>query len=386
MKSSTYLARLTPPGIGAIATLALRGPGALEVLRKTFRRAQQSPSSRDFFTFLESRAEPGAFWFGKFGDLTSATDEVVLSLRRTTPTPWFEIHCHGGRHVVAMLEEVLQRHGVQVCSWQELYRLTTADEWKVVALEAMTMATTVRTATILLDQFHGAFVGAVSKILELLQNRQWETAKNELSKLRSWASLGRHLTTPWRVVIGGAPNVGKSSLINRLAGYQRSVVAPAPGTTRDVVSTSLAIDGWPIEVIDTAGLRTSPEALEKAGIDLATEALQTADLALWVVDGSNDPVWPTEEFGQKLVVINKVDLDPVWDFSNRSDAILVSAKTGKGIDKLCETISHWLVPEPPEPGTAVPFTDELCSVIETAAKLWDSNPESARDVLEEWKS
>jgi tRNA modification GTPase len=67
--------------------------------------------------------------------------------------------------------------------------------------------------------------------------------------------LGRHLTRPWRVVVAGAPNVGKSSLINALAGFTRTVVTAVPGTTRDVVATAAAIDGWPVELIDTAGLR-----------------------------------------------------------------------------------------------------------------------------------
>ena len=104
--------------------------------------------------------------------------------------------------------------------------------------------------------------------------------------LARYAPLGRRLTAPWRVVVAGPPNVGKSSLVNALAGYQRSIVAPTPGTTRDVVTTRLAIDGWPVELADTAGVREATDALETQGVRLAREATAAADLCLWVLDAS----------------------------------------------------------------------------------------------------
>src|SRR5439155_711085 len=112
-----------------------------------------------------------------------------------------------------------------------------------------------------------------------------------LKELKSRTRLGRHLTNPWRVVVAGAPNVGKSSLVNALAGYARCVVSPTPGTTRDVVSTLIAVDGWPIELLDTAGLRLPGENLEQQGIALARAAVESADLCLWVIDASASPIW-----------------------------------------------------------------------------------------------
>src|SRR5205823_6640829 len=81
-------------------------------------------------------------------------------------------------------------------------------------------------------------------------------------------------------------NVGKSSLINALAGYQRSIVAPTPGTTRDVVRVPVALDGWPVELLDTAGLRGDAPALEAAGIEQAREQAASADLCVWVLDAT----------------------------------------------------------------------------------------------------
>src|SRR5262249_15997807 len=161
---------------------------------------------------------------------------------------------------------------------------------QVKASAALARATTVRTASILLDQMHGAFDAAVSAILAALDGEgPPSSAAQMLAELADRVPLGRHLTAPWRVVIAGAPNVGKSRLVKALAGYQRSVVSPTPGTTRDVVTVRLAI-GWPIELADTAGLRDESDALEGQGIELARSRLAEADLCLWVLDSTAPPV------------------------------------------------------------------------------------------------
>ena len=128
-----------------------------------------------------------------------------------------------------------------------------------------------------------------------------------------FAGLGRHLTRPWQVVIAGAPNVGKSSLANALAGYQRAVVSEIPGTTRDLVTTEIALEGWPVELIDTAGLREPGEDLESQGIERALTAAGSADVCLWVLDSSAQPEWPAPPSANMRFVINKVDLPAAWD-------------------------------------------------------------------------
>src|SRR5207248_2181626 len=155
-------------------------------------------------------------------------------------------------------------------------------------------AATVRTAAVVLDQASGTLRRALQGLFAHLEAAEYEQYAARLSELRRWQRLGEHLTTPWRVVLAGAANVGKSSLLNALAGYQRSIVAPTPGTTRDVVTATLAIDGWPVEVCDTAGLRSAGEVLEGQGIEQARDAAATADLCLWLLDASCEPVWPVE--------------------------------------------------------------------------------------------
>ena len=157
------------------------------------------------------------------------------------------------------------------------------------------------------------------------------------------------------VAVAGAPNVGKSSLVNALAGFQRCVVSEIPGTTRDVVTTRIAIDGWPVELIDTAGLRQPGETLEEAGIRLTRETVAEADLCLWVLDASTPPVWPEMISTPTLNVINKSDLPAMW---SAEDGLRVSAKTGEGLAELSSAIANRLVPEAPRPGSAVPIVGE----------------------------
>jgi tRNA modification GTPase len=140
------------------------------------------------------------------------------------------------------------------------------------------------------------------------------------------------------VVIAGAPNVGKSSLMNALAGFTRSIVDPTPGTTRDIVSLRVAIDGWPIELTDTAGMRLAASEPEQQGIKRTKDALYDADMRIWLLDGSADPIFPDDMNGWHFV-INKMDLPPAWDWQRVPSAPRISAKTGSGLSELCEMIS-----------------------------------------------
>ncbi len=360
MTSLTHIACLTPPGRGAIATLGLHGPRAWEVLRQLFRPRGGAE--------LPAEPQPGRFWLGRLG--ADVADEVVLAVKRCEPVPWLEAHCHGGPEVVRLLAEQFQARGLVACRWEDFLRHAETDPLRAEAAIALARAPTVRTAAILLDQYHGAFAAALDEILASIDRGDISGAANRLAHLARFAPLGRHLTAPWRVTVAGAPNVGKSSLVNALAGYQRSVVAPTPGTTRDVVTVSLAIDGWPVELADTAGQRAGVEGLEEAGIARARQATAAADLCLWVLDASDEPVFRHTVAGTVRLVINKVDLPPAWDLDNLPDAVRVSAQTGEGLPELCAALSRWLVPEVPEARAAVPFTAGLCDQLEDARRLF----------------
>ena len=358
--SETFAACLTPAGAAAIATVAVRGPAAWEVVRRLFRPyTAASP-------LLPPQPQPRRTWLGRLGEApaAAAADEVVIAAKRIFPVPWVEIHCHGGQEVVRWLLEILAAEGVVVCPAGELDQRTADDPAQAAAAAALVHAPTVRTAAILLDQYHGAFSRAVNEARAALARGDTDTAGIVLGSLAAYADLGRHLTNPWHVAVLGAPNVGKSSLVNALAGYQRSVVAPTPGTTRDVVTTLISVDGWPVELADTAGLGDATRQLEEQGMALARSAASKADLCLWILDASAPPVWPRWPLPSVRVVVSKTDLLPAWDLTAAATASHVSARTGQGIDALCNALATWLVPNAPVSGVAVPFTPDLAQAIE----------------------
>jgi tRNA modification GTPase len=401
------VALLTPPGKSALATLGLAGPRAWEAARELFRPTRGE---------LPEEPEAGRFWLGRMGE--EAADEVVLAVFRTVPRLVVEVHCHGGPEVTGMLLELLTGRGLVPADWQELAAARESDPLRSRAAAVLPLTATARTAGIALDQYQGAFGSELRRVEEHLVAGRCEEAKGALRGLLARADVGRHLTKPWRVVVAGAPNVGKSSLVNALAGYQRSIVAPTPGTTRDIVTTTLAFDGWPVEVSDTAGLRSEAESLEALGVEQARAAARAADLVLWVVDGSAAPVWPVGEFANLRLVVNKIDLPSAWDREHldvarsgppcslgvrsagvcllRSGppaplggaprgpalrppraaprgAVRVSAATGEGIAALAGAIGGWLVPDPPPPGSAVPFTAALIGGLTEAERVLGSD-------------
>jgi tRNA modification GTPase len=183
-------------------------------------------------------------------------------------------------------------------------------------------------------------------------------AEHNLLRLERAARVGLRLPTPWRVVLRGVVNAGKSSLVNALAGYARSLVSPLAGTTRDLVETRLVLDGWEIELVDTAGETKSrevlPAAVELAGIERGRAAAGSADLVLELIpapDLLNGAVHRREDTGQRLVVATKADLlqpDETARVLAGGHVVATSAITGDGVERLAEAIVQRLVPEAAE--------------------------------------
>lgn len=233
----------------------------------------------------------------------------------------------------------------------------------------------------LLDQYHGALAAAIQEIVAHLRGHQLDSAIAQLDRLMARAALGLHLTRPWQVVIAGPPNVGKSSLINSLVGYERAIVFDEPGTTRDVVTAQAAFDGWPVQLADTAGLRASDDPLETAGIQLAVAQAVAADCLLLVFDAPQPwraeldeliEKWPTA-----LVVHNKCDLA-----APARAGMATSALNHLGIDELMLAIVAKLIPIVPAPGAAIPFTPAQVETLRTAREqLEQNNVEAALTIL-----
>ncbi len=387
-ETPTWIACLTPPGQSALSTFGLYGPHAWEALRRLFRlrSGAELPPTLPSPDMGEGRVGVGGrFWLGRIGN--EMADEVVVAVKQTEPVPLLEVHGHGGREVVRFLIGLFRELGLRPCGWEDFLRKTSADALCAEAAIALAHAATLRTAGILLDQQQGALGLALKTIEEALERGETKEAAEGLGRLARYATVGRHLTQPYRVVVAGAPNVGKSSLVNALAGYQRSIVAATPGTTRDVVTTRLALDGWLIELADTAGQRNEAEALEEQGIRRAQATAAAADLCLWVLDVSAPPAWPSEPLVAVLYVLNKRDLPPAWDAASAPDAVRVSALTGDGLADLCTAVIAHLVPDPPPPGAAVPFSAHLCEGVKEAQLLLaGGDTERARQIMARLRS
>jgi tRNA modification GTPase len=258
---------------------------------------------------------------------------------------------------------------------------------------ALALAATLRTASILLDQWAGALAREVREVQHLLASSVAEAAKR-LEVLLGRAPLGLHLTQPWRVVLAGRPNVGKSSLINALLGYQRSIAFDQPGTTRDVVTASAALDGWPVELTDTAGLRAADESnaddLESAGIAKALGEIAAADVIVLVFDATQ-PFSEQDEalcrrWAQAVLVANKCDLPDRMSLGagGPSPILRTSALRGEGIQPLASRIARELVPDAAPPGAGVPFTARQVQFIRQAlAAAQDGDAAASRELLVE---
>jgi tRNA modification GTPase len=330
---------LTPTGRGAVATIRVESaPNLLDTVRNICRAKFGRP--------LLERAV-NEITFASWG-ITAPEDVVVC---RVGERSW-EFHCHGGRAAVERILHDLEslgiraeratdvspgRHPMVEFAWRELSR-----------------ATTLKTADILLHQADVAWPQFVERLGRCAEDRE----RQELvAEVRRWRDFGRHLTEPWTVALCGRPNAGKSSLMNALAGFSRSIVHEQPGTTRDVVTLDTAFDGWPVRLIDTAGIREAGDVIEAEGVRRAHATADSADLVLLVIDGSQQATKVDqamlEAFPTAIPVWNKSDLSDAWGGRVPREAWRISAMTGLGLDLLVSEILRRLVPSQPESNQAV---------------------------------
>ena len=347
-----YVVLMTPPGRGAVASLLVDGVGAAAQVDRLFQAASQCAAAR---------MKKQRIYFGRWRVSHAAEEEVVVCRRDVEQ---FEVHCHGGQAAAQAIALSLVEAGCRQLDWQSWLRRSNHDPIRAEARRALAEAQTERAARILLEQFGGLLRQAVQRVVDQLPFSQGDTALAPIEELLQWSHLGLHLSQPWRVVLAGPANVGKSSLINALVGYRRAIVHDQPGTTRDTVSATTAFSGWPIELTDTAGLRDPSDDVETAGIAKTLDQLERADLVVLVLDAtgvrSHDCVLLTEKHPHALVVHNKCDLiqKPV---PGPLRGLLTSAITGDGVSRLRDRITAKLVPIEPPPGTPIPFT---CGQIE----------------------
>jgi tRNA modification GTPase len=359
----------TPSGRGAIATIRVRG----ELARIADRIAArlQLASGRALPDVPLQQIVIGR-WGMTEGSGPSAvgpegTSEDIVVCR--TQSEVCEIHCHGGDAAVRRILADLQELGCEVVDWPAQLEAERGI-WEREHAEVLSRATTLRAAGWILAQA-GRMDRAIAELKELVALGQRDQAAARANAMLAWGNFGLHLTRPWEVVLAGRPNVGKSSLINALVGFERSIVFDEPGTTRDVVTADTVLDGWAIRLSDTAGQRGSASDLEAAGIARAREAFAKADARLLLIDVSQPPhdddrrllaEWP-----DAIVVAHKDDLPDVWRESLPTNALRVSSLQRAGLKELSSAIVTQLIPATPQAQTAIPLTERQVRLLKTFA-------------------
>lgn len=366
----TICAQTTPPGRGGVGIIRLSGPQALtygQMLSHNpgqLRRAHYGP-------FLDTQGEAidaGISLYFKGPD--SFTGEDV-----------FEFQGHGGQVVMDLLQRELIQLGARIARPGEFSeRAFLNDKMDLAQAESIADlidASSEQAARNAFRSLQGVFSQRVNALVEsLIYLRLYVEAaidfpeeeidfladgkvaglldkvQSDLDSLLKQAHQGSLLQEGMQVVIAGAPNAGKSSLLNVLAGQDRAIVTDIAGTTRDILKESINIDGLPLHILDTAGLRESPDKVEKIGIARAIRAIGQADQVLLMQD-ANDHTSPTGHWLKLMgpqpipshitLVRNKIDLtdlSPKLTQVDGVDCIYLSAKQDQGIDLLRHQLKH----------------------------------------------
>ena len=366
--SDTIVAPATPPGRSAIGVVRLSGRTALQIAGRMLRREALPPREPTLATLADASG--------------SAVDEALATAfpapASYTGEDLVEISCHGSPPVIAFALGRALELGARMAEPGEFtrraFRNGRLDLVQAEAVSDLIQATTLYQARVATRQAKGALSlrlrDVKSGLLELIalleagidfaeDDVEFAGEEEIVSRLSPVADAVRELADGYdvgkvvraglRLAIVGRPNVGKSSLFNRLLRRDRAIVSPAAGTTRDAISESASFDGLPVELVDTAGIRVTADAVESEGVQRAWQSLQDADCALVVVDVSEPANAAEAELWRRvneacpaLLVGNKVDLAARRPLEK--PLATVSAKTGQGVRRLRASIRNRAVP------------------------------------------
>tara|TARA_Y100001956_G_C4123082_1_gene188577 strand:+ start:351 stop:1715 length:1365 start_codon:yes stop_codon:yes gene_type:complete len=373
INQDTIVAQATAPGRGGVGIIRVSGSLSTHVAEKILGKCPK-PRYAEYLSFNSltgMQLDQGIALF--FNNPHSFTGEDVL-----------ELQGHGGPVVIDMLlKEICQIEGVRLAQPGEFSeRAFLNDKMDLTQAEAIAdliNATSEQAAKSALHSLQGDFSKHIHTLVEkVIHLRMYVEAAidfpdeeidflsdgkvagdlaaiiTQLDEVRQQAKQGSIMREGMRVVIAGRPNAGKSSLLNALAGREAAIVTDIAGTTRDVLREHIHIDGMPLHIIDTAGLRESPDKVEQIGIERAWDEIRQADHVLFMVDGTDttetDPmqIWP--EFMQQLpdgmkvtVVRNKIDLSNEavnLDKAGQYPLLRLSAKSTQGVDLLREHLKE----------------------------------------------
>ena len=313
LPEDTIVAPATPPGEGGIAVVRVSGPDALALADRLFRPSGNGP--------LPSRTPPRTFRHGQVvsGPDGHPLDDALLLVFRAphsyTGEDSIEIQCHGSPQIVQSVVEAALAAGARMAEPGEFTKRSflngKMDLTQAEAVADLIHARSERAARMATAQLGDALGRKIRELYDALirlaadaeamldfpddelpqevpselRNRLLSVEGRMEWLLSTWHE-GRVLRDGLRVAIAGAPNTGKSTLLNRIAGQDRSIVSPYPGTTRDIIEVETSLQGYPVRLLDTAGLRDAPDPVEQEGIRRARQAVDSADLLVCLVDAS----------------------------------------------------------------------------------------------------
>lgn len=369
----TIAAVSTPPGTGGIGIIRISGADSFIAADKIF-------SSKTSVSNMASHT----IHFGKILDPASGEiiDECMLS-KMDAPATYtreniVEINCHGSYATIKKILEIVFTIGVRPAEPGEFtkraYLNGRIDLSEAEAVMDLIAARTDESRKAALNQMEGRLssklneirsklISALAEIEVTLDYPEHEmhnivganamqTISEVILRLRNLSETfgrGRLIREGMHIVIAGRPNAGKSLLLNTLSGKNRAIVTAIPGTTRDIIDEYIEVDGIPIILTDTAGIRKTEDEVEKIGVALAVSEIEKADLVIYVIDCTDDKSFNMaliEEFSNRkiMVLINKIDkvdrdkLNDLKELLNKYEPIELSLKTGDGIEDVFEKI------------------------------------------------
>lgn len=377
MEFDTIAAIATPPGEGAISIIRLSGDQAFTIIDKVYRLGNK----------VLSKAATHTIHYGYIIDprTQQTMDEVMVSVMRAPKTftkeDVIEINCHGGLLVVNQILQLILREGARLAEPGEFTKRAflngRIDLSQAEAIMDVIRAKTDKAMQMALHQLDGNLSQLIrhlrQDILETLAQVEVNidypeyddveelTAKLLLEKARqvkiqieqllATAQQGKILREGLQTAIIGRPNVGKSSLLNHLLQEEKAIVTEVAGTTRDVIEEYVNVNGVPLKLIDTAGIRETDDLVEKIGVTRSKKALQEAALVLLVLN-QNEPLTKEDlalleatEHSKRIVLLNKTDLDNRLDLEQlaayvpKEALLLISVHSNAGIEQLKERIA-----------------------------------------------
>ncbi|MGM9979410.1 MAG: tRNA uridine-5-carboxymethylaminomethyl(34) synthesis GTPase MnmE [Clostridium sp.] len=367
----------TPLGEGGISIIRVSGSDSLKIINKIFK-------GKNACDILDMKSY--TMRYGHICDINSKfeIDEVIISYmkgpRSFTAEDVVEVNCHGGVVSTGRVLEEIIKAGARIAEPGEFTKRAFLNG-RIDLSQAEAVMDIIRAKTDLsmksaVMQSSGALSKEIGKLREYMLNtlalieysvdfteddeepdetipirvgEQLTVAIKDMNKLLEGANEGRIIRDGLKLAIIGKPNVGKSSLLNCLLKEKRAIVTDIPGTTRDIIEEFISLDGIPVKITDTAGIRETEDEVEKIGVERSREKIDEADLIVLMLDSSRPLEIEDREIIDKVkdkkyvVLMNKNDLEKKIsdeDIKDLKNVIYISAKTGFGIDELKEKVKE----------------------------------------------